>query len=81
MPKKGFEKSIHVVITIVVALVVALLLIILVSNNLTRTDNQLTPAEQQAACNTWKQVACGPGDTGTKTHPNIAVCEIDCGSE
>jgi len=81
MPKKGFEKSIHVVITIVVALVVALLLIILVSNNLTRTDNQLTPAEQQAACNTWKQIPCLPDDDGIKKHPNIAGCEIDCGSK
>lgn len=78
MSKKGFEKSIHVVITIVVALIVALALITLVTNHLIRTDRQLTPAEQEAACNTWKTIACGPGDTGTKTHPNIAGCEVDC---
>ena len=81
MQKKGFEKSIHVVITIVVALIVALALITLVTNHLLRTDNQLTPAEQEAACKTWKLVACGPGDIGTKNHPNIEGCEIDCGVE
>jgi len=81
MPKKGFEKSIHVVITIVVALIVALAIITLVTKNLIETNNNIIPAEQQAACNTWKPIACGPGDTGTKTHPNIARCEIDCASK
>ncbi len=78
MQKKGFEKSIHVVITIVVALIVALAIITLVTNQLIKTDRNLTPAEQEAACNTWKQIACGPGDTIIKTHPNIAGCEVDC---
>lgn len=79
MPKKGFEKSIHVVITIVVALVIALAVITLVLNAIKGADQ--TPTQNEASCNTWKLVACGPGDTGTKTHPNIAGCEIDCGSK
>lgn len=81
MQKKGFEKSIHVVITIVVALIVALAIITLVTKHLIETNNNLIPVEQQGACNTWKQIACGPEDAGIKTHPNIAGCEIDCGSK
>ncbi len=78
MNRKGFEKSINVVITIVVLLVVALALITLVLNNVRETDNNIRPITNDAACNTWKQTACGVGDTGTKTHPNIEGCEAHC---
>ncbi|MEA3344002.1 MAG: hypothetical protein U9Q92_07625 [archaeon] len=78
MEKKGFEKSINVVITIVVLLVVALALITLVLNNITDTDRNIKPTTDDAACNIWKKTACGPGDSGTKTHPNIANCDIEC---
>jgi len=78
MPKKGFEKSLHVIITIVVLLVVALALITLVTNNLIKTDRNITPTEDEAACNTWKQIACGPGDAVIKKHPGIPGCEISC---
>lgn len=78
MAKKGFEKSINVVITIVVLLIVALALITLVLNNISDTDRNIRPASNEAACNIWKKTACGPGDSGTKTHPNIANCDAEC---
>jgi len=78
MEKKGFEKSINVVITIVVLLVVALALITLVLNQVVDTENNVKPTTDDAACNIWKKTACGPGDSGTKTHPNIANCDIEC---
>ena len=75
---KGFEKSINVVITIVVLLVVALALITLVLNNINNTDRNVRPVTDDATCNIWKKSACGPGDTGVKTHPNMAGCDAHC---
>ncbi len=78
MERKAFEKSINVVITIVVLLVVALALITLVLNQVVDTENNVKPTTDDAACNIWKRTACGLGEIGTKTHPNIAGCEIEC---
>ena len=51
MEKKGFEKSINVVITIVVLLVVALALITLVLNQVVDTEKNVKPTTDEAACN------------------------------
>ncbi len=78
MDRKGFEKSISVVVTIVVLLVVALALITLVLNNVENTNNNVRPVTDDATCNIWKKTACGVDDTGVKIHPNMAGCEAHC---
>ncbi|MFH1127443.1 MAG: hypothetical protein ABIG84_01435 [archaeon] len=80
MARKGFEMTIGVIITIVVLIVVALAVITIVLGNIRNADNNLTPTTNDAACGIWKEAACGPGDTGTKTHPNLADCQIECSS-
>ncbi len=78
MNRKGFEKSINVVITIVVLLVVALAVITLVLNSIDNTNRNIRPTTDNVACNLWKRTACGPADIGVKTHPNLADCDVRC---
>lgn len=80
MARKGFELSIGVIIAILVLIVAALAVITIVLGNIRDTNENLTPTTNEAACSIWKEAACGPGDTGTKTHPNLADCQIECSS-